>query len=505
MTDEDASPLHQELDALLAEDPGEAIAYLRGLPDSPEVIEAEDYLRRQIDGRILYPQRGMQEMAARSRASITFLGGAANSGKTWFALWWPTQFLDVPHYNCTYIRRDKEEIRASGGLWDEGSVIWQGVGAYLRRQELEAVFPPAASLPSWKVKLFGQKVETQAALEKKKGVQTCDLVVEEATGFQEQSFVYFLSRNRPMAACPKKPQCMATVNPDRDSWVFWWVRPWVDPELADVLGVYRQWGKTLRMTRWTSPDLDPEIEKHLLHRDGALCWVDEDYGRGDDEVVAWDVTYIQGSIYENRVSLSTDAGRAYLANLRGQDEITKARLLENDWLISSTTTKPFRRSWFQVVPLKDAPKCRRMVRSWDHASSAKRKRARVKADYHVGALVGLAKEKDALGRLIYVVFDVERFRGTAADGEEATARLAEQDGRRVGIVKQKTGGDEGERAIELERQYVVPGHRVLGLRLKGDKSQRADTYSTAAQQGRVYLVEADWNEEFLQEHGEFPG
>ena len=126
---------------------GEALAEVRSWPDDDRSALAEDLVRQRWP-EDLYPQRGMQHAVTCSTASIIFCGGAASSGKTWEVLYWPTQFLGVKNYNITYVRRDREEVRAPGGLWDEGSLMWGSFSdqqgeplVHCRRQELEAVYP----------------------------------------------------------------------------------------------------------------------------------------------------------------------------------------------------------------------------------------------------------------------------------------------------------------------------------------------------------------------------
>ena len=334
-------------------------------------------------------------------------------------------------------------------------------------------------------------IETPAALEKKKGLQTCDLVIEEATGFMEETFVYLLSRNRPMGGCKKSPQCLLTCNPDRDSWVFNYVRPWVDPE-HPLFGIAN--AEHLHIRRWEPEELDTAIEAHLLARDGALCWVRPECPS------AKSITYIEGSAYENRVLLATDGGKQNLANLEGQDHVTKERLLHSNWLIRDTESYTFQRSWFQVVDR--VPQLQRVVRSWDYSVRRKYSKSRTKPDYTVGVKVGLLANTG--GRPQYIILDMWRKRSTAAEAEEATREVAAEDGRDVAILQQVTHGDEGIRAVSMTRRHVVPGFKVVGVKLRGDKEQRAFHFSAAAQQNRVFVLRARWNNDFLQECANFP-
>jgi predicted phage terminase large subunit-like protein len=485
------------------------------MPDGPEALEAEREMRERWPNA-LYPQRGMQDAAHRSMASTIFLGGAASSGKTWYVLWHPTQFFGVKNYNCTYVRRDTKETKQPGGLWVEGSALWgQFPGVHLKGVPLEADWPRAQGRrrPTWQTAFIHVHNEAPAEVEKKKGLQTCDLIIEEATGFREETVVYLMGRNRPARLCKKPAQCLLTCNPDRDSWVFNWVRPWVDPE-------HPMWpvpfGDVREMYRWEQLNADPPemVARHLVHRDGALCWLD---GGFNAEVDAYNatiddprkrksraktVTYIQGSVYENTALLSTDGGLDNLANLESQDYIQRERLLHSNWLIRDGDSHTFQRDWFQVVNEPPA-KIVRTCRSWDYSVRRKYTRSRTKPDYTVGVKVGRL-EMSKGGRPCYIILDMWRQRCTPSEAEDATKEVAEADGKAVAILQQITHGDEGIRALNMTRRHVVPNFNVVGVKLKGDKEDRAFHFSAAAQQERVYVLNAQWTADFLTECANFP-
>lgn len=499
----------------LPDDPVSAVRLVRSIKDDKEADAAERALRKKFPDQ-LFPQRGMQWQVANCKASIIILGGAASAGKTWYALFHPLQFLDVPDYNCTFVRRDSEETTLPGGLWDEASAMWGSLprNIHCRANKLDAVWPKPrkGGMPiSWRCKFVHVHDENPAKVEKKKGMQTCDLIIEEGTGFAEETVIYLLSRNRPRASCPKSPQCIITTNPDRDSWLFRYVRPWVDAESPLYPTAI---GEELEMRRWDNQKIDPPglVQRHLVHKDGPLCWLrgyNEEVRRlnrdlPDDEqiAIAKTVTYIEGSVYQNKVLLSTDAGRENLAGLESQNEVQRERLLHSNWLIRDTDKSTFLRDWFEVV---DDPPGRlvQTVRSWDYSVRRKYTRSRTRPDFTVGLKIArMSTRKD--GRPCYIILDVWRQRCTPAETEDATKELAAKDGKDVAIVQQTTHGDEGIRAVSMTQRYVVPGYKVHGVQLKGDKEDRAFHLSTAAQQGRVYLLRAPWNAEFLTEAANFP-
>jgi predicted phage terminase large subunit-like protein len=51
---------------------------------------------------------------------------------------------------------------------------------------------------------------------------------------------------------------------------------------------------------------------------------------------------------------------------------------------------------------------------------------------------------------------------------------------------------------------MMASYDVKGKLPTGDKEVRAGPFSAAVERHDVYLVEAPWNEEYLQEHESFP-
>ena len=209
------------LRTLAAENPGSAIEFVRDLPDGPETDRLESLLRKLIGKEALYPQRGPQEFALSSDAQITIFGGGAGSGKTWLAEFLPLQWLldDDLKFTGIYYRKSRPEIVAPGGLWEECQRMWIPHGARFRELPLDCVFPNGNKIKF--EQLFNES--PQVLTERVKGAQLMWYVLEECTGFQLNTALAVMSRNRsPVQGF--KPRGFWTCNPDRDSWVFTFVR-----------------------------------------------------------------------------------------------------------------------------------------------------------------------------------------------------------------------------------------------------------------------------------------
>lgn len=139
-------------------------------------------------------------------------------------------------------------------------------------------------------------------------------------------FWYLLGRNR--SVCGVKPYVRATCNPDPDSWVSHLIDWWIGEDGLPI------------------PERDGVI-RYLLRDGDSFIW-----GDTFDEVIekGWyliepqvklggvmpkdlikSLTFVSGSVYENKALLSVDPG--YLGNLMAQDEQTKSQLLHGNWKV----------------------------------------------------------------------------------------------------------------------------------------------------------------------------
>jgi predicted phage terminase large subunit-like protein len=156
------------------------------------------------------------------------------------------------------------------------------------------------------------------------------------------------------------------------------------------------------------------------------------------------------------------------------DPITRAQLKHGDWNVRPEGNM-FKRVWFRVIDRISVPaKLRRVARGWDFAAT---EGAKGDPDYTVGTKMAL----DYAGN--YYVFDVQRTRSTPANVEILVKQTAVMDG---------TG-------VSHYQRNVLLGYTVIAKKPTGDKITRAKPFSAAAEQGRVYVVNGDWVDEYLSE------
>ncbi len=258
-----------------------------------------------------------------SSADIAIGGGAAGVGKTFSLLLESIRNTNVKNFGAVIFRRTSPQIRAEGGLWDASMKLYSLLsGAKPKESVLEWVFPN-------NVKIKFSHLEHQKNIYDWQGSEIPLIGFDELTHFTKKMFFYMLTRNR--STCGVSPYIRATCNPDPDSWVAdlidWWIGEdgYPIPERSGVIRYFMIdkdnyiWGDTR----------EEVIEKgwHVLKEIVEQSNVDPKH-------FVKSITFIGGSIYDNKELLSVDP--AYLGNLNAQDEDTKNQLLRGNWKISSS-------------------------------------------------------------------------------------------------------------------------------------------------------------------------
>jgi predicted phage terminase large subunit-like protein len=153
----------------------------------------------------------------------------------------------------------------------------------------------------------------------------------------------------------------------------------------------------------------------------------------------------------------------------------------------------FKRDWFRMV--KAVPAGTRFVRYWDLAATAEQLSAT--AAYTVGLLLG----KQPSGRLI--VADVNRLRAEGMGVRTMIRDTAKADGKIVEIGLPIDPGQAGKSQAQ-DMVLMLAGYVVHAIRETGDKITRAEPIAAQAEAGNLDVLEADWNERFIEECCSFP-
>jgi predicted phage terminase large subunit-like protein len=165
----------------------------------------------------------------------------------------------------------------------------------------------------------------------------------------------------------------------------------------------------------------------------------------------------------------------------------------------------FKKEWFRVVPI--LPRTRldaegkeqaigyTFVRYWDKAGTEGA------GAYTAGVLMARADD----GRIF--VLNVVRGQWSAGSREAKIRATAESDKAQYGRVTiwvEQEPGSGGKESGEATLRTTLSGFSAHLDRVTGEKEIRAEPYATACEALNVWLVEGDWNDEYIAEHGRFP-
>jgi predicted phage terminase large subunit-like protein len=155
----------------------------------------------------------------------------------------------------------------------------------------------------------------------------------------------------------------------------------------------------------------------------------------------------------------------------------------------------FKRHWFTIQDAAPSEALLNTVRRWDLAASVPE--AGSEPDWTVGLKMG----RDEMGR--FWILDVQRFRASPMQVEQAIRALASQDGASTKIGIPEDPGQAG----KMQAQYLVSrlaGYTVRAVRESGEKSKRAEPVAAQAEAGNVIILKGEWNDQFLDEICSFP-
>lgn len=375
-------------------------------------------------------------------------GGAAGGGKTDALVVGALAHVHHPKFTAIIFRRtfpelegkvipvSKEWYPASGGVYNGSKHSW--------------AFPSGARV------MFAHLQHEDDVLQYQ-GHEFQYIGFDELTHFTEKQYVYLLSRLRTTAGIPLEVRSGSNPGGPGHDWVFKRWAPWLDRN-REVPGPHADPGEVLRFDNT---------------KDGEVWAESGRFSRVFFPAYAKDNPYLNED---------------YVHNLMGQDAVTRAQLIDGDWLIKPAAGLLFKRGWFSTVDV--APVQAQRVRYWDRAASKD-------GDY----TVGLRLAKDSGGHLF--VEHVERLRGTPRDVEATIRRIAEQDGHAVVVGIEQDPGQAG----VFEAQYyarALAGFNVKLQRPTGDKVTRAQPVSAQCEAGNVSVVRGAWVDKFMAELEGFP-
>lgn len=435
---------------------------------------------------IVAPQVGSQTDFLNNRCDIVFYGGAAGSGKSHAILMDALQYIDDPDFFGVFFRATTNQLDLS--LWPEAKRMYRPFGATFREKDRIANFPSGA-----KLKFAYMELEKHA--DGHQGVQYSAIYWDEFTHFSSYQFNYLRSRMRSRARNKSFMKC--SMNPDRDHFVYEWVKPYLYQQDVPEDDGTQDFEK---MKGCPNRDLTNKTRYFLFKGNDMLSWwtkeeLFKEYpATKDREIMTY--TFICGTIDDNPILDELEP--AYRAQLENLPRVNRLRLRYGNWDVRPQGSGYFERSWCGEL-LNKPPANAVRVRSWDFAATLPSD-VNPNPDWTAG--VRMSKTKEG----IYVIEDVIRFRDRPDGVNKKISEAGSYDGSDVLITVPQDAGAAGKSAaMQQVRMLSEQGNTTKIRATNANKVTRFSPFSAMAEAGMVRVVEGDWNALYFSELEAFTG
>lgn len=433
------------------------------------------------------------------RNGKTFITG--NSGKSRLLLLKAGFFAYKDNnFEGVMFRRTTKPLTAAGGLFSEAKKLYRPLGITVREQALEILFHGeggnAKDLKGGVLKFTHLEHESSAEANHQ-GLQYSFVGFDELTHFYQSQFLYLIGRMR--SAAEGDSFCLATTNPDPDSWVYNWVEWYLKDGIFDEskLGVIRYF-----LIVNDSP-VFARTEEELAEQYPEYCYVYDPISKKDVYVPPMSFCFIGGTIFDNPALIRSNP--KYLSALKAQTEVNRRRLLDGDWHARPEGTGYFSRDWLHKIDKK--PLGCVSARAWDVASEESSDKKR-HPDYT--ASVKMLKTQD--GEYV-IVGDYEpqskdestgvmgRYRQRPGQRDKSMLRQAIHDGRECTVILPLDPAAAGKVQFrEMSKGFIEEGFTVKKDPMPNNKSKltKFEPFSSACQNGMVSIVESTFNKQTLE-------
>jgi predicted phage terminase large subunit-like protein len=367
-------------------------------------------------------------------------GGAAGGGKSDALLMDALRDVNHSTYSAMLLRRTFSDLKLPGALMDRADEWLQGTDAIWHDRDHTWEFPSGATLT------FGY-LERPRDIYRYQSAEFQMIGFDELTQFDERQYTYLFSRLRRVRGSKVKPRMRAASNPG---------------------GAGHEWVKRRFIPHDETGSQPRDMMKQSLYRTGNRAFV---------PATVRDNSYIDE--------------KEYAATLENLDPITRAQLLRGLWVRPEGGM--FKRAWFHEISVQQSRDTdyQAKIRRWDLAATTD-------GDYTAGVLLGLTRDND-----LHVI-NVVRTRSRAHDVEIVVAQTAWADGIDIPIMAEQEPGASGLALMEHYQRDVLAGFHFRYKTSTGSKELRAGPIASAAQAGRVAIVQGEWNTEFLAQLEAFP-
>lgn len=431
------------------------------------------------------------------RGDHVFVSG--NSGKSRLLLLKALKFAyKDPKFEGVLFRRTTKAHRSAGGLFTEAKKLYAQLHPHVREQQMEMEFN---ATKGGTLKFDHLELESTAETNHQ-GTQYSFVGFDELTQFTITQFLYLVGRMRSESEVASF--CLCTCNPDADSWVLKWVLPYLDEAgypTEEMCGkqlyfIIDKDEPVFASDPQELKDKYPHLTQQLNQNTGEMITVEPK-----------SFVFIGGTIFDNPALIKLNPN--YLASLKAQTAINRARLLDGCWFAREQAASYFQREWLNVISFKDIPEGMKYIRAWDKAASIPSEKYRY-PDYTTSVKMA----KDSNGN-IYIFGDYDydaidegskiygRFRRLPGDRDKLILNQSKIDGDDTLVVLPRDPSGAGIiEYTESAKKLIMEGFVVKPDAMPSNKGklQRFMPFSSACQNGFVYIVEESFPNKETLEH-----
>jgi predicted phage terminase large subunit-like protein len=415
------------------------------------------------------PQPGPQTMFAQSRADVAICGGSFFGGKSVSILMEAARNIDHPRYRGVVFRRTFPQITDAGGLADIAAVLYPVYGGVATENRCKWTFPSGAQIKFNHLQYDADMVDYRSS-------QFSFLGIDQVEEFGQKAVFFLIARTRPSPGYNRRTYVRLSCNPE-PGWLADFIQWWWDQKtgypIKERAGVIR----------------------HYTQQGDNIVWVDKDWlgppGPDGSRAKPLSLSLIPSTMYDNTIGMKNDP--TYVSRVSALDPVAVERYIKGNWLVSYSGGI-FITSWFKKIRSSELPADIKLLRYWDFAASEVKEGK--DPDWNSGALCGLYAGD-------FYIIDVYRFRENPGVTIERVITTAFKDGPDTAVRWEEEKGSAGSfNTAHLTEKLI--GFNAKGDKVKGDKVERAKPLAEIAYKGRVYIVEAPWNNDFIAEVGTFP-
>ncbi|MBQ0112864.1 MAG: phage terminase large subunit [Bacteroidales bacterium] len=420
------------------------------------------------------------------------------------------RWVHDPKFYGYVFRKNATDMKGGGGCFDEACGMMKAFDKRVTytKQPMFLKFPNGASLSF--IGMDGSQGKNAI-----QGKQISAAMVDEATHLTLDEVEWIISRLRTQAkevdGSPMKPSIWLTCNPERDSFIYDWIKDYylypkgtvVDGELVEGRPIPERNGDYRYYLKMGSDMIWSNSEEELIKTYQHLFPLDKD---GKTKCKPVKFQFIGATCRDNPPLLEADP--TYEAKLLNLGRIDRERLYWGNWEAQQEDAGYFKRHWTpteSIVKLTENDPIVRRVRAWDLAATLPSE-SNADPDYTAGVLIA----KTRSGR--YIIEDVIHGRWRSGELENMLVEQVRLDRQTYGSMVDNYLPQEPASAGKLLRQVFAKLFASHGLPIKfykvGSRNSKLDKFkpfASSAENELISCVRADWNEVYFTELERFTG